>query len=265
MSYTTASRIGEVVGPMVERIYRNLARKYTEGRVPMVISESIGEEYKRRIIEEQQKCKKCRGLEECQYTSIGNTGFRPIWEQWSPIYSYVSECEYKRQQSTQAKIDRLFGVSQIPERYKGVRIRESARLTGIIPELLGVVTGEIRELIIIGGSGSDRTEAVSGICNELIVQGVEVMYTTAAEIGTHLRFNNPDYYKKMEILTGIPMLVIEEMRSEQSEYNREQLDVVIERRRRGNKRTVLTGERAELSKLKEPLRERLKEVQLAVI
>ena len=68
------------------------------------------------------------------------------------------------------------------------------------------------------------------------------MYTTASELTTKLRFNNPEYYKQLELLTSIPALIIEDLGGRQSEYNQEQLELVLEQRERVGLRTIVTSE-----------------------
>lgn len=213
----------------------------------------------KRISREYENCQRCEGLRECQYAKIGNRGFRPIWGAWSPIYSYVEECEHKRAQSTRARIERLFGNSGIPVEYKETRLRDIKRPTPALMALLQLTNGKVRGVYVYGKRG--KTEIVSAAGNELILQGVDTLYTTARSMYTQLRANNPEYYKKQELLTRVPALIIENVK-ETYKYNEEQLEGVLEERERQGLRVIVSGEeKIENLGVGEGVKKRLKQLR----
>ena len=81
-------------------------------------------------------------------------------------------------------------------------------------------------------------------------------YVTASELLTELRYDNPEYQKRLHEYLTVDTLIIASVGSERySEYNEEQLGMVIERRQRRARRTVVvvTRQREEYESLLDEL------------
>ena len=260
---TTAKAIGEIVAPMLakmsKRLHKRLRKSWMNYDGAITV---IGDYYTTKMTKEHAYCQRCESLSECQYKAIGNTGFRPDWEQWNPLYSYVVECRHKVAARTRARIERLFGNSGLPREYENLRLRDIGEVSQAYFNLLQLTNDKLRGVYIVGSASSSKRKLVSATGNELIIQGVETLYTRASSMLTQLRVGNPDYYNQLKVLTSIPALIIEELKPTNG-YNEEQLEVVIESRiRQGLKLIVTSGYTPEAITTSESLREELKRLQL---
>ena len=240
MTYTTATPVGEIIAPIMQKVRRRLKKTLDEDSTSYnAVSQRIESLYTDRIERERNYCKNCEGLSKCQYTRLGNTGFRPIWSQWSPIYIYVKECHYKRAQSTAARIERLFSSSGIPVRYKDLRLRDLKASPAVLAALK-LIQNETTGLYVYGNV-EERQALVSATGNELILQNVDVLYTTCVSLLTHLRVGNPDYYAKLQLLTQAPVLIVDDIDVKLNDYREEQLGMILEERTRNGRKLIVTG------------------------
>lgn len=220
---------------------------------------------------EQGRCRACRGLYECQYANMGNVGFEPIWSEWSPRYEVVKECSYKVARGEQAKAERLFIASRIPLEHRRKRLREiieGGRVDGAVEALVDHALGESKWVYLQGPSGSGKTELASATGNTMIGQGGNVIYVTVPELLTELRYQNEGYYRSLREVSEAKALIMEDLGSERmSEYNQEQLELVLDRRLREGRRTLITSTYrvGELRYSSERLRNRLQRFRRAYI
>lgn len=209
--------------------------------------------------EAEKYCLTCKGLEECQYGE-GGRGYQARQEQYNfgsdnLEYTVYSKCRHLVQYEGKARKERLFNESGLPAKQKALRIKDLEQSSKAKRQCGAIVVGKISGLKL------KETQGAIAIGNEMIARGQEVKYVTASEIVTELRYDNPAYRERLGEYLGVEVLIIAGVgRERRSEYNEEQLSMVIERRQRGGRRTVVVEERQregyenlqeELSKLEE--------------
>ena len=197
------------------------------------------------IISEGEYCKQCRGYEECQYGE-GGRGFEAIYNTYQfngeeVEYKAWRKCRYKLAKEAEAEVEGLYERSGLPRGTRNLRIVE-INATEITKRLAGgIVINKLQSVYI-----ESATELAIAIGNELIKRRREVRYATIAEILTDLRYqDNMNYLTNLEKYIRVGVLIIEGLGSERwSEYNEEQLTMVLERRERRGLQTVISGKRA---------------------
>ena len=174
----------------------------------------------------------CKGLLHCQYSNIGNTGCKPDWAQWNPRYEFVKQCHYRLAWQAELKSKRFFRESNLPQKYTGLTLQDikiTNNNAAAVKSLMQLVNGEKSLVYITLQFGKTKLLAATG--GSFIQAGMQVVYTTANEIATQLRFNNPDYYKILDHITNAQVLLIDDFGEERPvEYNLEQWNLIIERR-----------------------------------
>lgn len=204
--------------------------------------------YEEQKAEEMENCRYCQGLEECQYRFIGNRGFHPVWSEWAPTYPTVKACKYRVIWGERMATWRRYGESGLPERYRGLELKHivSESNTELIAKLIEIAKGTSKELVIKGETNAGKTKVLSAFGNSLLKAGKSVKYVTAGELVMKLRFSSPAYEDSYEWLTSVPYLLIDDLGSERwSEYNEEQVENVLNKRRRSTLSTVITSSKAE--------------------
>ena len=187
-------------------------------------------------------CKHCHGYEECQFGQ-DNRGYEPIIDRYlfnGEFIEYVAwqKCRFKRRAEQREQVNTLFERSGLPIKYRNQRLKDLPITSEQFIQYADFVNGKRTSLVITGESA--RTAAIS-IGNELINRSIEVLYATVSELLTDLRYDNPDYNTNLTKYLNTATLIIESVGSERrSEYNEEQLAMVLERRQRKNLRSAVT-------------------------
>ena len=236
MTYTTATPIAQVLAqlPIAQKLQNSSAESPN---------------YEDQKATEMENCEFCQGLEECQYRFIGNRGFHPTWAEWTPTYSTVEACKYRKLWGEQVANLRRYGESGLPERYRGIELATivNDNNADIVTKLTEIAEGATKDLIIEGPPQSGKTKLLSAFGNSLLKAGKSVKYVTAGELVMKLRFSNPAFEDTFEWLTTVPYLLLDDLGRERwSEYNQEQLENVINKRRRTSQSTVLTTAQEEM-------------------
>ena len=146
----------------------------------------------------------------------GNTGH--IWwrdpEAWVVIQSKDCKCMVKRKVLRNMKksgLDDLLDTYTL-EKYK-VDAPENARLLAAANAYLQEGTGWF---FISGRPGSGKTHLCTGICNELLNDGVKVLYMIWRDEAVKLKYavndRKDDYYqRRMNQLKEVPVLYIDDL------------------------------------------------------
>ena len=146
----------------------------------------------------------------------GNTG--QIWwrdpEAWVVIHSRDCKCMAKRKALRNMKKS---GLGDILETYTLEKYNtdspENARLLTAAKEYLKAGTGWF---FISGRPGSGKTHLCTGICNELLNDGVKVLYMVWREEAVKLKYAVNDkkdnyYERRMKELKEVPVLYIDDL------------------------------------------------------
>ena len=206
-----------------------------------VVEVERGNEQPKHLNGEAEKayCQGCSSLRECQYGE-GGRGYEVIYSTYqmngSEIeYRALRKCRHKTAAEEAEQREARFKRSGLPMQSRGLRLRDieisdrTARISA------GLIKSKIKGLVIEGRG----EELIVAIGNELSRRG-EVKYVTAAEMLTNLRYDNAEYRANLDSYLRIPALMIDSVGSERkSEYNEEQLTMVIERRLRAGRTTVV--------------------------
>ena len=243
MTYSTASTIGRTIQSLTNSY--ELVDEFKPG-TPKHLSYSESVKY----------CERCKGLDECQY-GVGGRGYQALQEQYTfgsdaIEYTVYTKCRYLLEHEAKARKKRLFDESGLPARHKAVLIQDLSLSAKAKRQCGALVVGKITGLKL------SEAQAAIAIGNELIARGRGVKYVTSSELVTALRYDNPEYQKNLQSYLTIETLIIASVGSERySEYNEEQLSMVIEGRQRRARRTVVvvTRQRDEYESLREELAE----------
>lgn len=232
MSYVTAAPIGAVIGTLevVEA-----ARSWAE------TAEERAARKAARLEREMKRCAECRSLEGCQY-GPGGRGYHPDWE-GDP--SYMLECAVHKAWGERVRMERALEESGLPKQ-SDFDLREllfshhPAELEEVLQGLNEVYEGREHALVLEGASGRGKTDLLSALGTSLMRRGEAVRYRTSKEVVSALRFNGEGYEGALRELLSAKYLLLDEVGEERlSEYNEEQLEVVLSRRVRGRRATVI--------------------------
>ena len=195
------------------------------------------------IDQEHAVCKSCNNLEECQYS---HKGYRRIYNERGILFE---ECELMADWKAKRKRENQYKSSNLPQQYKGLTLKDAAKY----------LHRDVSESSYLAERNTEsRLMLLSAIGNERINRGEEVEYISALELLMQLRYNNPECEVRMKHYQGVEVLVIDDIGVERkSEFNEEQLYMVIQGRRRKRKATIV-GSEAEVGELR--YSERLKRV-----
>lgn len=180
---------------------------------------------------------KCKGLEQCQYGD-GGRGYEPTTAYYDfdgkPIpYVIYTKCKFKVLAERRDEQDRLFMKSGLPVKFRDIKIVDVDAEENDKINAAGFVIGKIEQL-----STDDMALGIA-IGNELVNRRIDVKYVTISEMLTDLRYDNEEYAKKLTKYLNIEVLIINERVAwRRTEYNLEQIEMIIERRERVSKRTL---------------------------
>ena len=183
---------------------------------------------------------KCKGLEQCQFGE-GGRGYEPTTAYYDfagqPVpYIIYTKCKYKVLAERREAEDKAFEASGLPLKQRGLKLTEveAAEDTKILAA--GFILGKLTDFEI------ESYELAIAIGNELIKRHIGVKYVTAPELLTDLRYDNEEYSKNLAKYLQVEVLIVNLQRTWRgSEYNREQLEMVMERRERVSRRTLRVG------------------------
>lgn len=218
MTMTTASKIGEPA----KKLLNSLKIVDRESTLPQ------GEIFCRT---------KCKGLEQCQYGD-GGRGYEPTTAYYDfdgkPIpYTIYTKCKYKVLAERRDEQDRLFRMSGLPMKFRDIKLNDVDAEEEDKINAAGFILGKIEQL-----STDDITIGIA-IGNELVNRRIDVKYVTISEMLTDLRYDNEEYGKNLVKYLNAEVLIInEQVAWRKTEYNMEQIEMIMERRERVRKRTL---------------------------
>ena len=181
---------------------------------------------------------KCKGLEQCQYGD-GGRGYEPTTAYYdfggNPIpYIIYTKCKYKVLAERRDEQDRLFKNSGLPMKFRNIKLNDVDAEEDDKINAAGFILGKIEQLKI------DDLSLGLAIGNELVNRHVDVKYATISEMLTDLRYDNEEYTKCLLRYLNVEILIINEQATwRHTEYNIEQLEMILERRERLSKRTLI--------------------------
>ena len=132
------------------------------------------------------------------------------------------------------KRDNLYKASNLPQQYKGLTLKDAAKY----------LHRDVSESSYLAERNTEsRLMLLSAIGNERINRGEEVEYISALELLMQLRYNNPECEARMRHYQEVEVLLIDDIGAERkSEFNEEQMYMIIQGRRRKRKATILGSE-----------------------
>lgn len=200
------------------------------------------------IEDEQEKCKKCGGLDHCHRMHKGHFPYIQD-DQFVPYFSTGEyPCRYERQRREQAKIDRLLVSSGVPRIYENLSFdayTETPDNRKAVKAAHWIVGNDSDASVYLHGSkGTGKTMLASIATNEMIRRGKVVLFSSVpdlmADIRASFKADNTD-----EIINSVknaPILVLDDLGAERAtEWVGEQLFAIVNARYAGRKKTVITS------------------------
>ena len=208
-------------------------------------------------------CESCKSLSECQYNESGR-GFMLTQEthQFGTTYQTYDiwrKCHHKLQAEQQDQINRLFEQSGLPLSKRHLSLSNIECPMSAKVAAGNLILNKINQLYLIGERAKELAIAIG---NALTSRTTKVKYMTAAELSTSLRYqDNAAYMSNLEHVLEVNVLIVEGISSERwTAYSEEQISMVIERRARKGKRTVISS-RTEIESKYKVLSEQAREMQ----
>ncbi len=197
------------------------------------------------IRQRKGKCESCEGLEACQYDESG-TGYEQMASTYEVngvrvLYFGVKRCRYLKQRQQEERTERRLLQSKIPGVYSKKGFEDYEVHEGNMEAVAkGLKLGSI--YIYSEERRVGKTMLASLIGNELIKRGEGVLFTTVGELMIKLRYNAEGYEEAMRAVREVKTLILDDLGSErESEYNGEQIYMIIDYRVREGLRTIITS------------------------
>lgn len=200
------------------------------------------------VEDEQEKCKSCQGLEQCDHPSKGY--YRCVNDSKYLHCFDVTHypCRFERQRQKQVYISRLLKASGVPRIYEKISFdeyKETDENRKAIEAAHWIVNDDKDSSVYFYGSkGTGKTMLSCVITNEIARRGQVVLFSSVPDLMADIRasFKSDNTEEVINSVKNAPILVLDDLGAERAtEWVGEQIFAIINARYADKRKTIITS------------------------